>query len=71
MADFQSIAARRRLAKAERNLADDHERTAMSEDNQVQRQFHARAAQSCRARADAYEHRAERDEARYFVESHQ
>ena len=63
MADFQSTAMRRRLAKVERNLADDHDGAANRATETVQRTFHARAAQSCRARADAYDARADREEA--------
>ena len=69
MADFQAIAMRRNLARAERSLADDHDRTAELAVEPVQRTFHERAAESCRARAAAYENRAERDEALYAVEA--
>ena len=70
MSDFQSIAMRRRLAKVERSLADDHDAAATSAVNNPDKAiFHHRAAESCRARADAYEHRADREEAQYAQDS--
>ena len=70
MPDFQLIAARRRVAKAERNLADDHDIEASRAVDETHRTFHHRAARSCRARADAYEERAERDEALYHQDAY-
>ena len=69
MSDFQNIALRRRLAKVERSLADDHDAVANRVPDAPQRTFHARAAESCRARADAYDQRADREEAQQFVEA--
>ena len=70
MTDFQSIAMRRNLAKAERRLADDHDNAARLADEQTHRTFHERAAEFCRARAAAYDNRAEREEALYAHEAH-
>ena len=70
MSDFESIAKNRRLARADRNLADDHDTAANLAVNPGKQTFHRRAAESCRARADAYERDADREEAQYEQDAH-
>jgi hypothetical protein len=69
MTDYQSIALRRRLARVEREHAQDHDMVAAGSAYLVHREFHQQAAASCRLRAQAYEDRADREEARYATEA--